>query len=34
MSNYWTTSTTGANTSWKTLSSFGDNITIIYTVKK
>jgi hypothetical protein len=34
MEGYWTTSGTGINTSWKTFSSYGDNITIIYTIKK
>ena len=34
MKGYWTTSGTGINTSWETLSSYGDNITIIYTIKK
>ena len=34
MNKYWTTSSTGTNTSWKASSSYGDNITIVYTVKK
>ncbi len=34
MKGYWTTSGTSVSTSWKTSSSYGDNITIVYTVKK
>ena len=34
MKGYWTTSSTGSNTSWKTSSSYGDSITVIYTIKK
>ena len=34
MNKYWTTSSTGANAPWKISSSYGDNIIIVYTIKK
>ena len=34
MKEYWTTSGTGLNESWETSSSYGDQITVIYKIKK
>ena len=34
MDKYWTTSGTTTNTSWKTASTYGDDLTIKYIIKK